>query len=393
MTAGAMPRRDRDRGRKGVHKVLVVVRWPVGGIRTWCKYVYRRPQFKQFEIDVLLPEGSEAQALTDDMKASGLRVNVIRTGPKARQLAAKAASLIATGQYSLVHSHGFTSAIICSLISRVRRVPHLVTIHEEILTDQYRDLRGRMIRRLVNATLARVDCIHAVSHASGENLRKSFPGATLCRHGIRVISNGIESGRFVAAEALPLREDLGLSDATILVGFFGRFMAPKGFRVLIEAMRLHYERESREADIAVVAIGGGGFRREEEQTVQRLGLASRFFFRDFMADIAGALKAVDVVAMPSLWEASGLLAMEALVSGVPLVVSRASGLVEVTAATPAASVPVADAKALLDGILQMGAPEKRLAAREFATIAAERFDVGRVRGQVADLYEALVTDR
>jgi len=78
---------------------------------------------------------------------------------------------------------------------------------------------------------------------------------------------------------------------------------------------------------------------------------------------------------------------------VPLVVSRASGLVEVTAGTPALLVPVADAKALLEGIVQMGAPERKVAAREFAAVAAERFDVGRVRRQVASLYETLVADR
>ena len=378
---------------KATRRVLVVVRWPVGGIRTWCKYVYRRPQFDLFEIDMVVPDGSEAQTLTDDMRASGLRINVIRTGSQVRQLAAKAVSLIASGRYSLVHSHGFTSAAICGLPCRIRGVAHLVTIHEEILPDQYRDLRGRMIRKFVNATLARVDCVHAVSHASGENLGRSFPGAASCRHGVRVISNGIESGRFLAARALPLREDLGLMDATILVGFFGRFMAPKGFRHLIEALRLHNEVATQPSDIAVVAVGGGGFRREEEEKVRQLGLASRVFFRDFMADIAGALKAVDVVVMPSLWEASGLLAMEALTSGVPLVVSRASGLVEVTAGTPALLVPVADAKALLEGILQMSAPERKVAAREFAAVAAERFDVGRVRGQVASLYETLVADR
>ena len=382
-----------DRDTPPSRRVLVVVRWPVGGIRTWCRYVYRRPQFDQYQIDLVIPEGAEAQTLAEDMSVSGLDINVIRTGPKLRQLALKASSLILRGRYSLVHSHGFSSAAICGLPCRIRGVPHLATIHEEILADQYRDLRGRVIRSTVNATLARMDCVHAVSNASGDNPRSAFPGAARCRHGIRVVSNGIDSERFLTATALPLRADLGLPAETTLVGFFGRFMAPKGFRYLIEALRLHSERQSPKRDLVVVAIGGGGFKREEEATVRSLGLGSKFVFLDFMADIAGALKAVDVVAMPSLWEASGLLAMEALTSGVPLVVSRASGLAEVTAGTPAASVPVADAAALLEGILEMSSVEHKVAARAFSQIAAERFDVGRARAQMADIYDTLIAGR
>lgn len=109
-----------------------------------------------------------------------------------------------------------------------------------------------------------------------------------------------------------------------------------------------------------------------------------------MADIAGTIKAVDVVAMPSLWEASGLVAMETLVAGVPLVVSDASGLREVTTDTPTRMVPMRDPEALLHAIIDMSAPEKRFIAQAFSPVAAQRFDVAETRRRVAALYEDLI---
>ena len=109
-----------------------------------------------------------------------------------------------------------------------------------------------------------------------------------------------------------------------------------------------------------------------------------------MADISGTIKAMDVVAMPSLWEACGLLAMEALTAGVPLVVSNASGLKEVVADTPARMVPMRDPEALLQAIIDMSVPEQKAIARAFSPIAARRFDVAETRCRVAALYEDLI---
>ena len=250
-------------------RVLAVIRWPVGGIRTWCKYVYRRPEFERFSIDIIIPASLESAALVADLAASGVQARLVQTGPSIAAFAAAVVSRMTTERYSLVHSHGFTSAVIGALPSRARRLPHLVTVHEEVLDHHYRDRRGRLMRRVVDGALQRVDCVHAVSHASRDNLQHAFPGAARCRRGVQVISNGIDPTGFLSARRDDVRKRLGLAPQTILVGFFGRFMAPKGFRYLIDAMDVHRRRNASVPDIAVLAVGGGGFRREEEQRVEK----------------------------------------------------------------------------------------------------------------------------
>jgi glycosyltransferase involved in cell wall biosynthesis len=371
-------------------RVLAVIRWPVGGIRTWCKYVYRKPEFERFLIDIVIPASLESHALGTDLVEGGVQARLIQTGPSIRSFAAAVVSRMTTERYSLVHSHGFTSAVINALPSRARRIPHLATIHEVVLDHHYRDLRGRLIRRVVDESLRRVDCVHAVSHASRDNLQHAFPGAGRCRRGVQVISNGINPTGFLNARRDDVRQRLGLEPQTILVGFFGRFMAPKGFRYLIDAMDAHRRRNASVPDIAVLAVGGGGFRLEEEQRIKSLGLASRFFFQDFMADIAGTIKAVDVVAMPSLWEAGPLLPMEVLTAGVPLVVSDCAALKEVTEGTPVKMVPMGDSEALLQAIIEMSGSEKKTIAQSFMPVAAQRYDVSETRRRIAALYEDLI---
>ena len=87
------------------------------------------------------------------------------------------------------------------------------------------------------------------------------------------------------------------------------------------------------------------------------------------------LKGLDVVAMPSLWEACGLLAMEAMVAGVPLVGTDCVGLREVLRNTPAHVVPAKDSLALSEALMMEMRNPTTSRAREFAIEAAARFQV------------------
>ena len=93
----------------------------------------------------------------------------------------------------------------------------------------------------------------------------------------------------------------------------------------------------------------------------------------------------DVVVMPSLWEACGLLAMEAMVSGVPLIGTDCVGLREVLKGTPAAVVSTKDSAALASAILNEMDNPSTSRAREFVTEAATRFHVKRRASEIEDL--------
>jgi glycosyltransferase involved in cell wall biosynthesis len=372
-------------------RILAVVRWPVGGIRTWCRYVYRHSALNAFDIEVIVPDIEEARHLVEDLRDTEVRTTLVNGG-STMGFGRSVVNRIVRNSYALVHSHGFTSGVASSLARAVRRTPHLITQHDVVLKDQYRDFWGRCGRLAIGMMLRDAAAVQSVSHAAAANLKEAFPAVFSNGRSVTVIRNGIESSRFLEAEPEDIRALCGVPDRAIVVGFFGRFMAQKGFRYLVEAIANYEKSRTNELPLFVLAVGGGGYRREEQSRIASLGLASYFRFIDFTPNVAGLIKGVDVVVMPSLWEACGLLAMEALVAGTPLVVSSCDALREVVDGSPAVVVPMRYPQALLHAIIELGFSACKPKFEQFGRIAAQRFDAEQTAHGIADLYSRLTRD-
>jgi glycosyltransferase involved in cell wall biosynthesis len=104
-------------------------------------------------------------------------------------------------------------------------------------------------------------------------------------------------------------------------------------------------------------------------------LAGAIRFLPFVPDVAPILKGLDVVVMPSLWEACGMLAMEAMVAGVPVIGTSCVGLREVLSGTPSVVVPPRDGAGLAAALLAEMERPTADSAKAFASEAARRFDV------------------
>jgi glycosyltransferase involved in cell wall biosynthesis len=234
-----------------------------------------------------------------------------------------------------------------------------------------------------------IDCIHCVSNDARDNLLEYLPILKLFKDKVVAIPNGIEVEPFLNADRRDLRGEFGLPPDTFLIGFMGRFMAQKGFRYLVDALEQVKKMENLRKEPIVLAFGEpDGFIREEQEHVKKRGLAGSIFFLPFVPNVAATLKGLDIVAMPSLWEACGLLAMEALVAGVPLVGTDCIGLREVLRNTPAHVVPAKNGIALAEALLSEMRNPSTANAREFATIAAARFQV---KNRAAEIEKLMLT--
>jgi glycosyltransferase involved in cell wall biosynthesis len=352
----------------------MVVRYPVGGIRTHLKYFYPliERELAGLDLTLIVPRTDQAETLEHDLSALPVRYVYLETHCAPAAVASSVNRELAGGLFDLVHTHGFSAATSSAPVAKLRRVPHLTTLHEPLRSVQFAGLRGSARRLAMRVILGQVDCIQALSEDMKANLGAQLGHGIVKR--VRVVPNGVLTRPILAAVPRDLRAELGLNPHTLLVGFFGRFMEPKGFRYLVDAVR-RLRTEVTSLECHVVTFGAGGYIREEQAEIERAGLASSFSFLPFVADVGSALKSVDVVAIPSLWEASPLLAMEALVAGVPVVGTTCVGLAEVLAGTPATVVPVADSAALAAALAREGRSSSRDVARGFASTAAARFDV------------------
>jgi glycosyltransferase involved in cell wall biosynthesis len=373
--------------------VLLVVRHPVGGIRTFLRYVYSCFDPSKYRFSILGPEDPEFDLLRADLEGEDVRWLQIAGPVSSKRFAAAVfKEILFGGPYDLVHSHGLTAGLCAALPARLRRRRHVVTLHDTFHQRMFQGMNGRARRALINAAMPMFDIITPVSDDAAENLLQHMAScrSTRVKKRIIVVRNGIDTSRFISAEARNLRREVGLGLNTFLIGFMGRFMSQKGFRYLLEAVEIIRDQYRPSLQPVILTFGQGGFIREEQALVRRKGLEGCCYFMPFVADIASTIRGLDVIAMPSLWEACSLLPMEAMVAGTPIIGTNVIGLRETLRDSPAVMVSARDSASLARAIAQEMVHPSKEASEAFRAEAAERFDVTRQAKGIESLYSELL---
>lgn len=146
---------------------------------------------------------------------------------------------------------------------------------------------------------------------------------------IEQIPNAVEPLKFeglVDVKAARARWNVG--EGQRMITAVGRLTPQKGFDDLIRA----YPTIRRAVpESRLVIVGDGHMRGELESLADREHVRDGTTFAGFIDDdeLVAALKSSDVVVVPSRFEPFGIVALEAMAAGVPLVVSRVGGLAEI----------------------------------------------------------------
>src|SRR5690606_26020218 len=107
-------------------------------------------------------------------------------------------------------------------------------------------------------------------------------------------------------------------------------------------------------------------------------------------NIADILRELDLLVMPSLWEACPILPMEAMCMGVPILGTDCVGLREVLRDTPSRTVPSNDVPALALALRQSMEHPWSERAIAYSAVARQRFDVACTRQDLANLFNSLL---
>ncbi len=367
-------------------QVLVFARHPSGGIRTYFRYVYGDPVMENLLLTLLAPR---SDALTSVVEELAHVQDKTVTEDKTRVLFFSLLNLLFKGRFDLIHSHGFTAGLLAALPARILRIPHIVTTHDVFLEGQFPGLKGRVKKWLIGRVLNMATVINPVGEDAKSNLIETYP--YLGRKGkVLAVRNGIDARPFLTDEVRPVREEAGVSSEALLVGFFGRFMAQKGFGTLVAAVE-QWNRQPGRRPLHVACFGWGGFIREEQAELAKKGLEQYFHFFPATNDMAPALRGVDAVVMPSRWEACPLLPMEAMVAGVPVIGTRCIGLKEVAEDSPVLLFDIDSVEVLLSRLeeLEMDPDGLRQAAEQFRSQASERFEVRQTAVDLHAIFDSL----
>lgn len=357
------------------YRILLVVRWPLGGIRTFLRYVYNNFDCNKYDFTLIAPELPEVKVLLEDLVKHEVKYIRLKATVNNKEFLWAVTKNICTNRYCLIHCHGFIAGFSSIFGSIVTNKPIILTCHDVFTEKQLVSTRGLVKNILISLILSMFDRIHCVSFDVKNNLLNYFRFHKLFERKLIVISNGINSEQYLNSSKRDLVNELSLPINSFLIGFLGRFIIQKGFKYLIESLEQLTRIYQLPKQPIVICVGeSGGFIREEKENIRKRNLTDSFYFLPFVANIASTLKGLDVVVMPSLWEACPLLPMEAMVAGVPVIGTDCVGLREVLMNTPSIIVPAEDSiaitKALINEILYPSITK----AGAFSVAAALRFD-------------------
>jgi D-inositol-3-phosphate glycosyltransferase len=230
--------------------------------------------------------------------------------------------------YDLIHSHYWLSGSLGRLAQERWYVPHVMMFHttgiaKRMACGQEREPFVRLI------TEKRLACASDRILAATENEKKllmhyyNVPGEN-----IGVVPCGVNLQQFQPVAEGPARKELGLHDSQFIALYVGRFAPVKGLeRFLGAAFHLRYDRKLR-----CVIVGGDDQKTPVSTELRRLAKrASLGGIVQFRGRIEHDLlplyySAADVLVMPSYYESFGLVAMESLACGTPVIATRVGAM-------------------------------------------------------------------
>jgi glycosyltransferase involved in cell wall biosynthesis len=172
-----------------------------------------------------------------------------------------------------------------------------------------------------------------------------------------------------------------------IVFFVGRDVYEKGAHVLVEA----FGHVARSYEKAKLVIAGKGERKDQKDIAQRLGIQDKVYFAGFIDDetLYKLYKVIDVAVFPSLYEPFGIVALEGMAAGVPVVSSDAGGLNEVVDhGVTGVKTYAGDPSSLAWGILQV--LNNSNGAKQMAQMALQKvqnvYDWQKIARQTMEVY-------
>lgn len=245
-------------------------------------------------------------------------------------------------------------------------------------------------RAVERAVYRRADALVVLSRAFGDILAERYG---VPRERIRVLAPGVDLERFGPGDRAVARAALGVPERA-WVGVVVRRLVPRmGIDVQLDAWaRLD------DPDRLLLVVGGGVAREDLERRAATLGLGDhvRFLGQVSDEDLVAAYRAADVSVVPSLaLEGFGLVVLEALACGTPVVSTDAGGLGEaVEGLDPGLVVPAGHVAALADRLAAARSGAEPLPSPEACRAYAERHSWAAVGERHRRLYaEVAAADR
>jgi glycosyltransferase involved in cell wall biosynthesis len=302
--------------------ILFALTQPVrGGVEEVVLALARRLDPTEFRLALAAP-APLLEAFAPDLAGVAIETEAVEAESwRRRDQIARLSAFIARFKPDIVNAHLFRSTVVAAPLARWHGARVVETYHGRegwrrgLLGGSF--LPDRLISRLVDRVIAVSEAARAfLISGKGYDPRK-----------IVVVPNGRDLSVFrPGAGGQAVRKQLGIDRATPLIGVIGRLEEQKGHVYMLDAWPSVL---AEFPDARLLLVGDGSLRGALERRAQDLGIAGSVLFAGFRSDVPRVLDALDVLALPSLYEGMPLTAIEASAMAKPVVATAVDGTPEV----------------------------------------------------------------
>lgn len=291
-----------------------------GGAEILALDVCRNARANNLDLTFVATGGGDLEA---DFRDSGVTFHRLdRQKPLDLGLSRRIRNIIQDQKIEVVHTHQAVEALHAYLATRRSTVKRVMTFHLCTADTKNKIALSLLVPRMqANVAVSR-ELLKCLDQDAGFDTNERF----------YVIHNGIDIRRLEPSGA-SLRSELGLADNVLLLGMIGNFY-PDGRKDQLTLCRALPQLLAKVPNAHVIFVGGsfpGSQQMEECITLCReLAVSDRVHFLGKRADIPDVLSALNIYVHSSLNESLGIAVIEAMLLGLPVVVSDIGALLEVT---------------------------------------------------------------
>lgn len=363
----------------GALKVLHVAETIRGGIATYLNelHPHQRASFGRGNVHYIVPSDHRDDLVNFEDAEVSVFQRAGRSVPGLLRMALVTLEQIRRVQPDIVHIHStFAGLVIRPMLLLKRGGPRVVYCPHGWAFSRETSQLSHRTTKLVELVLAKItDRIICIS---GDEQNEAI-NAGIASERLTLVYNGISADR----PASHTHSVVWPSQKTRLL-FIGRLDRQKGYDLLVEAARQLGET----VDVRVIGSSVIGKHEDMElpPNVTLLGWMNR-------PQIEAHLEAADLVAIPSRWEAFGLVALEAMRAAKPIVAFRIGALPEIVedGVTGILSSPVSVAS-LVDGIDRAVKLDLSATGRSGYERFRRHYDVKKTHQMLSNLYRELFHD-
>lgn len=261
-------------------------------------------------------------------------------------------------------------------------LPVVTTLHGTDITLLGKD---PSFEPVISHAINESDCVTAVSHSLRADTLKLFG----VKQDVHVVHNFVRPEHFSRTDRASLRAEFAEADERLLC-HISNFRPVKRIEDVIRV----FAAVADAVKAKLLMVGDGPDRAKAEHLASQLGVRERVLFLGKVKNPIEPLVISDLLVLPSVTESFGLVALEALAAGVPVISSNVGGLPEVNVEGITGFLhPVGDVEGMAASALNVLSDDAKLSRfRTAARAHAERFHLETVLPQYLRLYRSLLPE-